>query len=125
MKKKQNLSEKIERAKGASSRTKAVKDLCEKITTAFECPGFDGNVEGPEISELINQLTPWQSISPEDMKKDNDNGFGRLWEAIRVSFGLGYVVGQALDVPEIDTTPVLDFLREKRSILYLPHKKAA
>ncbi len=122
---KESGPDRIQKAKENLSKVKSVRDLCEKIVDAFECPGLDGTVEGPEISELVNELTPWQSISPDNMKKERDEGFSRLWEAIKVSFAIGYVVGQALDVPEIDTAPILDFLREKKSILYLPHKKAA
>jgi len=28
-----------------------------------------------------------------------------------------------LDVPEIDITPIKDFLREKKTLLYIPHEK--
>ena len=123
--KKEKLSKKIERAKGNLSRTKALKELCERIFDAFEMPGNNtGVVEGPEPSVLIDMLAPWQDLVP-DNTLEGPNPFDNLYQAIKVSFALGYVIGQALDVPEIDTKPILDFLKEKKSLLYLPHEKKA
>jgi hypothetical protein len=123
MKKKEKLSEKIERAKENSLRTKTLRELCERIFDAFEMPGGNNCVlEGPEPSVLIDELAPWQNLVPDSL---DENPFNNLYRAIKTSFAIGYVVGQALDVPEIDTKPILDFLREKKSLLYLPHEKKA
>ncbi len=120
MKKKEKLLGK-EKARENLSKVKVVKDLCKKIFDAFECPGIDGSVEGPEISKLIDELAPWWEAA---YKKEKE-GFSAFYESIEVAFAIGFCVGQSLDVPEINTTPVLDFLRENKSVLYLPHKKAA
>ena len=117
MKKKEKVSEKIEKIKRVSSRIKIVRELCETVFDEFEMPksGFHSR-SMPSVS--IDELAPWQNLV------EDDRVFENLYRAIKVSFAMGYVVGQALDVPDIDTTPVLDFLRERKSLLYLPHKKA-
>jgi hypothetical protein len=118
MKKKETVSSKIEKAKESLSRTKTLRELCERIFEAFEMPGFNtGALEGPTPSHLIEELAPSDSL--------NEENFEKLYEAVKVSFAFGYVIGQALDVPEIDTKPILDFLREKKSLLYVPHEKKA
>ena len=119
MKKKETVSEKIEKAKASLLRTKVLKELCENIFEAFEIPA--GNTDAFELypSSLMDQVSPWTNLSK------SDENFDKLYDAIKVSFAFGYAVGQALDVPELDSTPILDFLREKKSLLYLPHRKKA
>ena len=116
--------DRIQKAKGNVSKTKVLRQLCEKIFDAFEMPGNNcGVVEGPEPSVLIDELSPWQDLVPDTL--EDPNPFEKLYQAIKVSFAIGYAIGQALDVPELDTTPILDFLREKKTLLYMPHDKKA
>ena len=120
MKKKETVSEKIEKAKESASKTKKLRELCEEIFEAFEIP--TGNTNAFELmpSEAMDQVAPWTSLAG-----GKDEEFEKLYTAMKVSFAFGYAIGQALDVPEIDTKPILDFLREKKSLLYLPHEKKA
>lgn len=113
---------KIEKAKKNLQKMKEVKECCTDIFWAFEGPGSGGTVEGPEVSILIDEIAPWQNLVKDTVE---DGPFTKLYDAIKVSFAMGYVIGQILDVPEIDTTPIQDLLREKKSLLYLPHKKKA
>lgn len=119
MKKKEKLSEKIERIKKNPSRIKVVKELCEKIFDAFEMPGDD---EGSRPSVLIDELASWQDIVPDTIANER---FEDLYRAIKTAFAMGYVTGQILDLPDIDISPIKDFLREKKALLYMPHEKKA
>jgi len=112
---------KIKKAKENLEKMKVVKDRCSEIFYAFECPG-GGEIEGPELSILTDEITPWQDLVTDTIE---NSPFTRLFDALKVSFAMGYVIGQMLDVPEIDTTPIQELLREKKSLLYLPHKKKA
>lgn len=124
MKKKESISSKIEKTKENLSKTKTLRELCERIFDAFEMPGFNtGALEGPEPSVLIDELAPWQNLVPDTLKSPSP--FENLYQAIKVSFAIGYAVGQMLDIPEIDITPIKELLREKKSLLYVPHEKAA
>jgi hypothetical protein len=67
---------------------------------------------------LVNEITPWECFSGSD-----DEAFDRLYEAIQLTFALSYTIGQGLDLPGIDTKPIWDQLKEKKTLLCFPHKK--
>ena len=98
-----------------------IRELCEKIVWLFDLPANQG-IEGSEveISTLIDKISPWQNIP-----HDTDEEFEKFWSAIKVSFGFGYALGQMLDLPDIDITPIKELLREKKALLYMPHERKA
>jgi hypothetical protein len=84
--------------------------------------GGCSDVAGIQASVIIDEIAPWQDLVEDTVEEGR---FDRFYNAIQTSFAIGYVVGQMLDVTDIDTRLVEDFLREKKSLLYLPHKKKA
>jgi hypothetical protein len=115
-----SVSDRIKKVNEAAKKWKAIRKLCDKMVWFFDMPCNQG-MEGSEIelSSLIDEISPWQNID------HNDEEFSRLWSAVKVSFGFGYALGQMLDLPDIDITPIKELLREKRALLYMPHEKKA
>lgn len=117
--KKESGPSRIQKVEGNIGKMKAIREVCKEILWAFDMPSNQGEIEGPEISTLIEQISPWQELP------HNEGEFEVYWEAFKVSFGLGYALGQMLDLPEIDITTIKELLREKKALLYMPHEKAA
>ena len=116
----------IQRTNQNAQKIKSIRKLCEEIVWAFEMPANQGELDGDEIFILIDDISPWQSeISSNKNFGEDDDKYERVLEAMKVSFGFGYALGQMLDLPDIDIKPIQEFLREKKSLLYLPHKKKA
>jgi hypothetical protein len=112
-------SSRIQKVEEKAQKAKVIKDLCNRIVWLFNMPanqGLDGSEV--ELSNLIDEIAPWQKWA------GNDENFGRLYEAMKVSFGFGFALGQMLDLPEIDISPIKDVLRERKALLYMPHEKA-
>lgn len=125
MKKKEILSEKIERGKKnaqarreKSQKTKMIRDLCEKIAWKFIEPSHNGEVDGPYPLQIVDEICPWENLVKDDQ-------WDRLYDAMKTSFSFGYTLGQMLDVPGIDITPIKELLKERKVLLYLPHEKKA
>lgn len=115
----------IKEAKENMIRMEKVKVTCGKILSTFET---DGEAREDDLLALVEQIGPWQDIPFNDKwgaSTEQNDLFDRLYEAMQVCFGFGYTVGQMLDVPGVDTTPIQEFLRERKSLLYFPHKKKA
>ena len=128
--KKESGSSRIEKAEGnirtqraeRTQKTKAIRDLCGKIVWRFDAGSHYSEVDGPYVLGLVDQkIAPWEYLAGDD----DDKGWDRLYEAMKTSFGFGYALGQMLDIPDIDITPIKDFLRKERILLYLPRKKKA
>jgi hypothetical protein len=107
------------------SRAKALEECCNDIFYAFECPCGGGEVPYMSATEFIGSIAPWEGMMEEVDKVSGGENFSRIYAAIRVSFALGYVYGQTLDAYEAETGLILEALREKKALLYLPHKKKA
>jgi hypothetical protein len=105
---------------GSSQIRSRIEKLCDKIAWLFEMPSNQGHVDGPELFNLIDKISPWQELIG-----DKDSDFDKLSTAMHVSFGFGYTLGQILDLPEVDITPIKDLLRKEKALIYLPHEKAA
>ncbi len=103
--------------KGKKVSVRSMKKCCEDIFYIFECPADTVN---DKVSSLVDHLAPW-----EDLVKPDDSRFEQFFKAIRVSFGVGYALGQMLDVLDVDATPIQDYLKERKVLFYVPHKKAA
>lgn len=73
----------------------------------------------------INSASPWEHMIYGDIKFEPDRMVDMICKAMKVSFAFGYVIGQGLDVSEIDTEPIMGFLREKRTLFHFPHEKKA
>ena len=119
MKKKGKLSEKIERIKKNPSRIKVVRELCEEIFDAFEMPGDD---EGSRPSVLINKLASWHDIVPDTIANER---FEDLYRAINGLCHRLYDGSTPPTCPEIDTRPILDFLREKKLSLHASREEGS
>ena len=117
---KKSGSDKIRKAEEKNRKAKIVRELCDKIVWYFDMPSNQGLTCGPELSNVIDKVSPWQREA-----SDEDGKFEKIWEGVKVSFGFGYALGRMLDIPDIDVTPIEDFLREEKALLYLPHRKAA
>ena len=119
--KKESGPDRIQRAQEEARKAKVIRDLCDRIIWLFDMPanqGMDGSEI--EISNLIEKISPWQS------KVSNDDAIWEaLWQSYKVAFGFGYALGQMLDLPDIDITPIKELLKEKRGVLYMPHEKKA
>lgn len=102
---------------------KAVKEILETIFFAFESPGHDPEAtKGPSICNVVDELSPCFNLV------EGDVPFGRLLDALGISFALGYAVGQILDQTEVDHVEISlieDFLREKKTLYYFPHRRKA
>jgi hypothetical protein len=119
-----------------SSRSKKLEECCNDIFYTFETPCGGGEVPYMSATEFIDSISPWETlfdeIESQDIEplkkilKDDDEGiFSKVYAAIRVSFALGYTCGQILDAQDAETGLILKALREKKALLYLPHKKSA
>ena len=118
--KNQSGRSRIQRANKNAQRMKVIKELCDKIAWLFDMPSNQGLSDGPELFNLIDEISPWQ-----ELMGDDDSDFDKLWTAMHVSFGFGYALGQMLDLPEIDVTPIKELLRKEKALIYLPHEKKA
>lgn len=125
MKKKSNRIQKAEenvriQHRKETQKAKAIRDLCDKISWRFDVGSHQGNVDGPYILGLVNEkIAPWEKLV------DGDNEWNRLYEAMKTSFGFGYVLGQLLDIPDINITPIKDLLRKEKILLYMPRENKA
>ncbi len=106
--KKESGPSRIQKAQESMKRWKAQRDLCEKI---LEEPNTDG-----VLFSLIDRMVP-----PVDSEEWDEQDCERMI----VSFAFGYVVGQMLDMPDIDITPIKDLLRKEKVLVYMPHEKKA
>lgn len=116
------------------SRSKKLKEYCDNIFYSFECPGESGE---DYITEFLDNIAPWENFFDEvelqDIEtlkktlKDDHGGsiFSMVYAAVRASFALGYTCGQLLDTNEAETKMIQDAMKEKKALLYLPHKKKA
>ena len=123
----ENIRIRVQNADKKTQKAKVIRELCNEMVWLFDMPANQG-MDGSEImiSNLIDEIAPWQKeIGEEDGSLSEDSKFVRVWEGIKVSFGFGYALGQMLDLPEIDITPIKDLLRDRRALLYMPHEKAA
>jgi hypothetical protein len=119
-----------------SSRRKQLEECCNDIFYAFECPGGTDLIPYMSPTDFIESVTPWEtlfdeieSLNIEPLKKilegDDKGIFSKVYAAVRTSFALGYTCGQIFDAQDAETGLILKALREKKALLYLPHKKAA
>jgi hypothetical protein len=109
------------------SRSKALEKCCKNIFYAFQTPGGDSEVTYMGVTDFIESITPWQGLVEEHLHPKEDDGeiFGKFYDAIQISFALGYTCGQILDAQDAETGLILEALREKKALLYLPHKRKA
>jgi len=116
-----SISDRIRKVKEAAEKWKAIRELCNKMVWFFDMPCNQG-LEGSEIelSNLIEEISPWQH-----QVSDEDGKFEKVWDGVKLSFGFGYALGQMLDLPDIDITPIKELLKERKVLLYLPHEKKA
>ncbi len=117
MKKKTSISKEKK-----ESRSNPVTRTCIDVFDAFEFPTMG---RGPGLSQpsmFIDELCDWGKL----VGPDADEKFEKLYDAIKVAFGVGYVVGQMLDLnSDVDLAPIKKALREKGALLYMPHEKTA
>lgn len=97
-----------------------ITDLCEKVAWRFLAASHVGEVDGPYPLQLVDEICPW-----ENLVGDGDGKWDKLYDAMKASFAFGYVLGQMLDISDIDITPIKDLLRERQVLLYLPRERKA
>jgi len=123
MKKKEKLSEKIKRVKGSSLRNKMVKDVCEEIAWRFIEATHECRLDGRAPLSVVEKISPWEHLVGDD--DDSDKKWDDLYNAMKISFSFGYVLGQLFDIPDIDITPIKELLKKENVCLYMPHEKKA
>jgi len=116
------------------SRAKILEECCNDIFYTFETPCGGGEVPYMSATEFIGSIAPWEELLDEIesqdieplkkiLKEDDEGIFSKVYAAVRTSFALGYVCGQIFDAQDAKTELILNALREKKALLYLPHKK--
>jgi len=115
------MKKKINKKEWSFSRIKKLKECCDTIFHAFENPGGYDCLPYMTVGEFIESITPWEKLLDKDWEE-----FGTFfYAATRVSFALGYTCGQMLDAHDAETGLIEKAMREKKALLYLPHKKKA
>jgi hypothetical protein len=108
---------------------KNLKKTCGEIFFAFDCPGGYDSVPYMSVSEFIDQIAPWEKIAEKKSsafgKMEEGDLFGKVYNAIQVSFAVGYAFGQLLDTFEGDVELIQSAIQRKRVGLYFPHRKLA
>jgi hypothetical protein len=123
MKKREKIDkrEKNVQRKERSRKTKMIRELCEAIAWRFIAASHEGLVDGPYPLQIVDEICPWENL----VSDDDDGKWDSLNRAMESSFAFGYVLGQMLDIPDIDITPIKELLKERKVLLYLPHEKKA
>jgi hypothetical protein len=118
--KKESGSGRVRKAEERQKRIETVMETCKAIAWEFIAPPNSGDAKGDPPLSILEDICPW-----EDLVNEDDGKWDRLYKAMQGAFGFGYVLGQMLDLPGVDITPVKDFLRERKGLIYVPHEKKA
>ncbi len=114
--KKKIVSSRMDEAKKHSEKKKAIMKRCDDIALVFIS---NDEVEGHDPFYMLDDLCPWNNLV------EDDNVFDKLYEVLRICFALGYVVGQTVDMPNTDITPIQEFLRKEKALAFVPHERKA